>query len=53
MALLDEYSEYVNGGVEKLDTTMFWTFPLEVDDTETTKHYLCGNLYEHPGLLEK
>jgi hypothetical protein len=49
----DEYREYLAGGVEKLDTTIFWTFPLDLEDTDTSKHYLCGNIYEDAYLLEK
>lgn len=49
----DEYGEYLTGGVDNLDTTMFWTFPLELNDTEYSKHFLCGNIHEHPHLLKQ
>lgn len=49
----DEYFEYINEGTEALDTTMFWTFPLDVEDIGPSQHYLCGNIYETPQLIEK
>lgn len=45
-----EYSAYVNNGIEGLDEPMFWTYTLE--DTNSRKHFLCGNIYEHPHLLK-
>jgi hypothetical protein len=46
----DEYQDYISGGVEKLDTTMFWTFPFDTDETYC-KLFLCGNLFETPDLI--
>lgn len=46
----DEYQAYLNGGVKALDEPMFWTYTLE--DTNSRKHYLCGNIYEHPELIK-
>lgn len=47
----DEYPEYKNEGTDGLDTTMFWTFPLDVEDIGPSQHYLCGNIHQHPELL--
>lgn len=47
----DEYPEYLEDGAEDLDTASFWCFPLDPQDTETSKHYLCGNIHQHPHLL--
>lgn len=46
----DEYHDYLNEGVKALDEPMFWTYTLE--DTNSRKHYLCGNIYENPELLK-
>jgi uncharacterized phage protein (TIGR01671 family) len=45
----DEYSAYLNGGVKALDEPMFWTYTLE--DTNSRKHFLCGNIFQNPELL--
>jgi uncharacterized phage protein (TIGR01671 family) len=49
--LISEYHEYVSSGIEALDEPMFWTYTLE--DTDSKKHYLCGNIYKNPELLNK
>lgn len=46
----DEYPEYLKGGVKKLDEPMFWTYTLE--DTDSRKHFLCGNIYQNQELLK-
>lgn len=46
-----EYVDYKNDGIKALDEPMFWTYTLE--DTDSRKHFLCGNIYEHPHLVEK
>ncbi len=45
---IDEYKEYLTGGVEALDETMFWTYNLR--DSENF-HY-AGNIYQNPELLK-
>lgn len=45
----DEYPAYLSGGVKELDEPMFWTYTLE--DTDSRKFFLCGNIYETPKLL--
>lgn len=45
----DEYPEYLKGGIKKLDEPMFWTYTLE--DTDSRKHFLCGNIYQNNELL--
>lgn len=45
----DEYQAYLQGGVSELDEPMFWTYTLE--DTNSRKHFLCGNIYSNPELL--
>jgi uncharacterized phage protein (TIGR01671 family) len=47
----DEYKEYMADGAGELDTTMFWTFPLDLEDWPNSKHYLCGNIFENSNLL--
>jgi len=48
--LLDyEYHDYVENGVKAIDEQMFWSYTLE--DTNSQKHFLCGNIYETPELL--
>lgn len=51
LRISDEYQEYINKGADGLDTTMFWTFPLDVEDIGFSKHFLCGNIYDNPELL--
>ena len=46
----DEYQAYLASGVKALDEPMFWTYTLE--DTNSRKHFLCGNIYENPELLK-
>lgn len=46
-----EYQEYIDEGTDGLDTSMFWTFPLDVEDIGFSKHFLCGNIYENENLL--
>lgn len=48
----NEYFQHLKNGVVELDEMLFWTFPLDPIDTETSKHFLCGNIYEHPNLLK-
>ncbi len=48
---IDEYTDYQSQGIEALDEPMFWTYTLE--DTDSRKFFLCGNLHENPELLEK
>lgn len=45
-----EYSAYLSNGIEGLDEPMFWTYTLE--DTDSRKHFLCGNIYENQNLLK-
>lgn len=47
----DEYPGYLANGLDALDEPMFWTYTLE--DTNDRKHFLCGNIYENPELLQK
>lgn len=48
--LLDyEYHDYIENGVKAIDEGMFWTYTLE--DTNSNKHFLCGNIYQDPELL--
>jgi uncharacterized phage protein (TIGR01671 family) len=49
LRLEDEYQAYLQGGVKALDEPMFWTYTLE--DTDSRKHFLCGNIHQHPHLL--
>jgi uncharacterized phage protein (TIGR01671 family) len=44
-----EYFDYLNDGIEALDEPMFWTYTLE--DTNSSKHFLCGNVYQNPELI--
>lgn len=48
---IGEYQDYLDRGIQALDEPMFWTYTLE--DTNSRKHFLCGNLYQNPELLEK
>lgn len=45
-----EYSAYLSNGIEGLDEPMFWTYTLE--DSNSRKHFLCGNIYENANLLK-
>ncbi|HTJ52644.1 MAG TPA: YopX family protein [Cyclobacteriaceae bacterium] len=45
-----EYFNYINGGIKALDEPMFWTYTLE--DTNSKKFFLCGNIHETPELLK-
>lgn len=47
--LVDEYHNYKMKGVKSLDEPMFWTYSLE--DTDSRKHFLCGNIYENPSII--
>lgn len=47
---IEEYHGYLATGVKALDEPMFWTYTLE--DTDSRKFFLCGNIYEHPHLLK-
>lgn len=47
----DEYQDYINGSVDDLDTSMFWTFPLDVEDIGSSQHFLCGNIFDNKELL--
>lgn len=44
-----EYQKYLVEGADSLDETMFWTYNIE----RANKITVCGNIYEHPHLLEK
>lgn len=44
-----ELKDYEERGVKGLDEPMFWTYTLE--DTDSRKHFLCGNIHQHPHLL--
>lgn len=48
----NEYFEYKHGDVRNLDTLMFWTFPLDIGDADSSKHYLCGNIFDNPELIQ-
>jgi len=45
-----EYRNYRDNGIKGLDEPLFWTYTLE--DTDSRKHFLCGNIYENPELLK-
>lgn len=47
----DEYFEYKHGDIDNLDTSMFWTFPLDVEDIGPSQHYLVGDIHSNPELL--
>lgn len=47
----DEYPAYLASGIDALDEPMFWTYTLE--DTNSRKHFLCGNVFQNPELLQK
>jgi len=49
LLLASEYQNYLAHGVEALDEPMFWTYTLE--DTDSLKHFLCGNIHQNPELL--
>lgn len=44
-----EYQNYLNGGAEALDESMFWTFPIE--DKDNVQRRICGNIWDNPELL--
>jgi uncharacterized phage protein (TIGR01671 family) len=46
-----EYEKYLSHGAEALDTTMYWSYPLEKGEKITTA--VCGNIYQRPELLLK
>lgn len=46
---IGEYPDYLDRGIQALDEPMFWTYTLE--DTNSRKHFLCGNIYQTPELL--
>lgn len=45
-----EYTKYLQSGVQELDEPLFWTYTLE--DTDSKKHFLCGNIYQNKNLIE-
>lgn len=45
----DEYKAYLSIGLKALDEPLFWLYTLE--DTNSRKHFLCGNIYQNPELL--
>jgi hypothetical protein len=47
-----EYEEYLESGADHLDTESFWTFPLDLEETEHSKLFLCGNIHETSKLLD-
>ena len=48
--IVDEYLQYLQKGMKTIDEPMFWTYTLE--DTDSPKHYLCGNIHKNPELLK-
>jgi hypothetical protein len=44
---MGEYVGYRNGGVDELDESMFWSYPLQEDEHPP----VCGNIYQHPKYL--
>jgi len=44
-----EYRDYFLKGVEALDKTMFWSYPLDEDESPT----ICGNVFTHPKLFQE
>ncbi|MGJ1369536.1 YopX family protein [Sphingobacterium spiritivorum] len=38
---LDEFEEYIQGGIKELDESMFWTFPIENESLE-----VIGSIHE-------
>jgi len=51
LLLHSEYEEYLRDGIKAIDEPMFWTYTLE--DTNSRKHFLCGNIYENESLLHE
>lgn len=47
--LPDEYDDYLENGIEKLDHPLQETFGVFADESPTT--LICGNVFEHPNLL--
>lgn len=45
-----EYQKYLSEGAESLDTTSYWTYPASDGDRQDI--VVCGNIFEHPHLLE-
>lgn len=45
-----EYAAYLREGIKAIDEPMFWTYTLE--DTNSRKHFLCGNIYQNPELVD-
>ncbi len=50
LSVQSEYQKYLRNGIEELDEPMFWTYSLE--DTNSLKHFLCGDIYTTPELLK-
>lgn len=48
---VDEYIDYKQLGVDGLDTSSFWTFP--IDDKENEQRRICGSIYTKPELLNQ
>lgn len=43
-----EYKQYIDGNIEAIDESMFWTYTME------TPHWkLCGNIHRNPELLNQ
>lgn len=45
---VDEYHTYLSKGAESLDEFLFWSYTVERAGDIT----VCGNIYEHPNLIE-
>lgn len=43
-----EYVDYITEGIDRLDKTMYWTFPLE----NSTDFTVVGNIKEHPHKIK-
>jgi uncharacterized phage protein (TIGR01671 family) len=46
---IDEYHNYLAKGADSLDEFLFWSYTVERANEIT----VCGNIYEHPHLLEQ
>lgn len=50
---MGEYTKYLSDGANSLDTTLYWTYPIDADKTEGGKYEVIGNLYDNPELIQK
>lgn len=46
--MIDEYTDYLQNGVECLDEVLFWTYNAGSDDPVM----ICGNIHDNPELLQ-